>query len=224
VPQPPPSLAERLAEAQRAAEVPARRAGELEAALRNALAREDFAAAQALKDELAGARQEAAIAGAAVAGLQTAIAEIERQREQDNRAIQEQQQHSAARERYAAALQREREGLEELDAEVASLFAGLEAVKRTYLRAVQIEHEVGQARAEQIQARVTLGEIPGPMRAVAPNQASILQDEQAVIRELLKWAGAPRRTAPQVFTGTAGPSGSVRPFGGGGLVQSSPWQ
>ena len=70
----PPSLA---AEARRAAEGPARRVGDLESALKDALDRKDYTVAQGLNDELAEARQESAIAAAAVTGLQAAIAEIE---------------------------------------------------------------------------------------------------------------------------------------------------
>jgi len=222
VPQP-PSLAERLAEAQKAAEGPSQRVGELDTALRDALAREDFAAAQSLKNELAEARQEAAIATAAVTGLQTAIAEIERQKTADNQVIQEQQQRAEARVRCDAARQRELEALDELDAEVASVFAGLEAVRRTYRRALELELEVGRARAEVSHARAVLGEIPPGIRVASPNLASVLQDEHAVIRELLKWAAPTRRTPSPVITSTAGHPGSPRPFGGGSLAQPSPF-
>ena len=207
---PPPSLAERLTEAQAAAEGPARRVAELDAALRDALAREDFTAAQSLKDELAGARQEAAIASAAVTGLQTAIAEIERQKAEDNRAILEQQQRAEARVRCDAARQRELEADDELNAEIAAVFTGLEAVKRTYRRALELEQEVGRARGEVNQARAILGEMPPGVRAVSPNKASILQDE-AVLRELMKWTGPPYRTPPQVFVAEGtGPRSTVR--------------
>jgi hypothetical protein len=213
---PPPSLAERLAKAQRAAEGPARRAGELDAALKDALAREDFAAAQILKDELAEARQEAAIASAAVTGLEAAIAEIGRQQAEDSRAIQEQQHKAEARIRCDAARRREMEADEELEAAIAAVLTGLEAVRRTYRRALELEHEVGRARAEVSRAREILGEIPPGIRTVSPNKASVMQDDQAVLRELMKWAGPPHRTPPPVV--------AARPFSSGGLVQPSPWR
>ena len=166
---------------------------ELDAALRGALARENFAAAQILKDELAEARQEAAIASAAVTGLQTAIAEIDRQQAEDNRAIQDQQQKTEARARCDAARQRELEALDELDAEIAAVFTGLEAVRRTYRRALELEQEVGRARAEVNQSRATMGEMQPGVRAVSPNKASCLQDDHAVLRELMKWTGPPYR-------------------------------
>lgn len=208
----PPSLAERLTEAQAAAEGPARRVGELDTALRDALAREDFTAAQSLKDELSEARQEAAIASAAVTGLQTAIAEIGRQKAEDNRVIQEQQQQAEARIRCDAARLREAEALDELDAEIAAVYTGLEAVRRTYRHALELEHEVGRARAEVMQARAVLGEMPPGIRTVSPNKASILQDDQAVLRELMKWTGPAYRAPQQVVVaeGLPGPRGLTR--------------
>ncbi len=184
---------------------PARRAGELETALRDALAREDFTAAQAFKDQLPEARQESAIASAAVSGLQTAIAEIDRQTAEDDRAIQEREQRAGARARHTAAMQLEAEKLEELDAAIASVFTGLEAVKRSYQLALQLETEVGQVRAEQNQARVILGEIPAGMRPVAPDRASALAGQYAIVRDLAQWTGPERRTPAPVFVATAMP-------------------
>lgn len=212
---PPLSLHERLAEAQRAADEPSRRASELDAALRDALAREDFTAARTLKDELSEARQEAAIATAAVTGLQTAIAEIDRMKAEDDRVIQEQQQKADARVRQEAARQRELELDDELDADIAAVFTGLEAVMRTYGHALQLETQIGQVRAEQIQAGVILGDAPRGLRGLAPNKASVLQDSYAVLRELMKWTGPERRTPPQVFVAEAA--------GGRGRTQQAPW-
>ena len=188
---------------------------ELDAALRDALAREDFTAAQSLKDELAEARQEAAIATAAVTGLQAAITEIDRQRAEDNRVIQVQQQKTEARARQEAARQRELEAGEELDASIAAVLSGLEAVRRDYQRALQLQTQVGQARAEQNQARAILGEIPAGVRGVTPNKASVLADSYAVLRELMAWAGPERRTPPPVFVAEAA--------GGRGRTQRAPW-
>lgn len=186
---PQPSLAQRLAEAQQAAQEPARRTAELEGTLRDALERQDYATAQAVKDELAEARREAAIANAAVTALSTAIAEIGRQQAEDNRAIQLQQQRDAAQQRINEMTRREKELLAELDADVAALWAGLEAVKRTYQHALSLEWETGQARREIHQARVELGEAQPVTRGItAPNKASILADHDPVIRALSQWA------------------------------------
>lgn len=183
----PPSLAERLAEARRAAEGPARRVGELESALKDALDRKDYTAAQGLNDELAEARQESAIATAAVTGLQAAIAEIEARQAEDGRAIAEQRQRDEARRRCAEARQMETELDEELNAGMAAVLAGIEAVRPDYQRCLQLEFAVGQARAEQLQARVVLGEISPGQRATTPNRASVLADSNPVIRELVRW-------------------------------------
>ena len=77
---------------------------------------------------------------------------------------------------------------EELNAGMAAVLAGIEAVKRDYQRRLQLEFAVGQARAEQLQARVVLGEISPGQRATAPNRASVLADSNPVIRELVKWS------------------------------------
>lgn len=184
----PPTLAERLAEAERAAEAPARRVAELDLALRAALERSDYSSAETLKNELADARTEHGIAAAAVSGLRGAIAEVDRQKAEDSRVIQAQRQADAARRLLADARRLEREALDELDSEIALTWAGVAAVRRAYLHCLELEQSAGHARAEQIQARVALGEVEPGMRAVTPNKASVLQDQFAVIREVLKWA------------------------------------
>jgi hypothetical protein len=77
---------------------------------------------------------------------------------------------------------------EELNAGLASVLAGVEAVRRNYQRCLELQSAIGQARAEQLQARVVLGEIPPGQRATAPNRASVLADTHPVIRELAKWS------------------------------------
>jgi hypothetical protein len=185
----PPSLAERLAEAQRAAEGPARRVGELEGALADALDRKDYTAAAGLKDELAEARQEAAITDAAVTGLRTAIAEIGRLQAEDNRAIQEQQQRDAAQRRLGEMLRLEAEALGELDAAVENFWAAVRAAKNLLLSAKSLELRVGQVRAEAHLARVALGEAePVSFALPAPNKASVLSEYYAVVRAIEAWA------------------------------------
>jgi len=184
----PPSLVERLAEAERAAEAPARRAAELHQALTAALDRSDYANAETLKNDLADARREHAIADAAVTGLRSAIAEIDRQETEDNQAFQAQQRADTARRMLAEARRMEEEYLAELDSELTILFAALAGAKRAFLHCLELEQSTGYARAEQLQARAILGEIPPGQRAVTPNRASVLQDTHAVIREVLKWA------------------------------------
>jgi chromosome segregation ATPase len=184
----PPSLAERLTEAQKTAEPLLQRVAGLEQAKADAIAREDGSALERIKDELGEAREAAAIARADVTALQTVIAEVERQHAEDNRVVQDQQQRAAARERYAVAQQQERELSEELDAAIAATITGLEATKRTHQHAVQLQGDIWRARTEMLQARVVLGEAPAGSQAVAPNKASILADRYPVIRELVKWS------------------------------------
>jgi hypothetical protein len=182
-----PSLSGRLAEARKAAEGPAARVGELEAALQDALDRQDYATAHGVKDQLAEARQEHAIAAAAVTGLQAAIADIERQAAEDARAIQMQQIRDAATRQLAEARRMEQEAMGELDAEVAAVFAGLEAVQRTIRRGLQLEQQVWQARAEAYRARVVLGEVEDGMRISAPNKLSAKVEQTPALRAVMQW-------------------------------------
>jgi hypothetical protein len=85
------TLTERLAEAQRAVEAPGRLVAELESAMRAALDRADWTAAEGIKNQLLDARTEHGIASAAVLGLQSAIVEAERRQAEDARILQEAQ-------------------------------------------------------------------------------------------------------------------------------------
>jgi hypothetical protein len=181
-------LAGRLTEARRAAEGPAQRVAELEASLEAALATQDYAAAQGVKDQLAEARQEHAIAAAAVTGLETAIAEVERQTAEDARAIQRQQIRDTATRQLAEARRMEEEAAGELDIEIAAVWAGLEAVQRTYRRALQLEAVASDARVQAHRARVTLGEIEDGGRIAGVNKASALGEYTPVIKAVMSWA------------------------------------
>jgi septal ring factor EnvC (AmiA/AmiB activator) len=76
---------------------------ELEQAKADAAAQEDGGALDRIKDELADAREAAAMARANVAALEAVIADVEQQKAEDSRVAQEQQRREAARERYAVA-------------------------------------------------------------------------------------------------------------------------
>ena len=182
------TLPERLAAAQKAAEEPAQRVGELESALRDALERSDYATAQTVKDQLAEARQEHAIAAAAVSGLQIAIDAIGRQQAEDSRAIELQRQRDAVQKRLTEVWRREQETLGELEAEVEHFWAALAAAKNVYRGALALEQRAGMIRGEAHQLRVQLGEAPAGGRVTAPNQASALQEYHPVVGALMKWS------------------------------------
>lgn len=182
----PLSLAERLAEAQTAAEGPAVRVGELETVLKDALDRQDYTTAQGVKNQLAEARTEHAVAAAAVTGLATALAEVERQKAEDGRVVAEQQQRDDARRRLATARRLEAEASSELGQAVEQMWAGIEAVRRTFDLGRSLESQVWQARNEQVQARVVLGELPAGSTAVKPNAMSALIEYHPGLQEILK--------------------------------------
>jgi chromosome segregation ATPase len=168
-------------------EGPAQRTGELDAALRDALDQGDYAAAQAIKDELASARTEYAIAAAAVTGLQTAIAEIERQQAEDHRVIELARQRDAAQARLGEVQRRERETLGELEAEVEHFWSALRAARNVYRGALVLEQRAGQLRGEAHQLWAQLGEVAAGGRVSSPNAASGLPEWHPVVAALLKW-------------------------------------
>lgn len=183
-----PTLAERLAEAQRAAEGPAQRVAGLEQAMKDALAREDYAAAEGIKNELGDARMEHGIAAAAVSGLQTAIVEAERRQAEDTRIVQEAAAKTEARRVIGDAMAAERRALEGIDAALERFWGRLAEAKAEFLEAEAWQAKAGQERARAHQAHVTLGERPNGLQITAPNKASVLRDEHQVVRALMQWA------------------------------------
>jgi chromosome segregation ATPase len=183
---PQPSLAQRLAEAQKAAGEPARRVGDLERAKADAIAREDGAELDRIRAELAAAREEHAITQGTVTGLAAALADAQRRQAEDDQAAQQQGQRDDARRRIDAARDREAEALSELDAEVETMWAALEAVRRSFARGKALEFAAGQARTDAHLARVILGEAPAGMRMNAPNKMSALIEYHPELRAVLK--------------------------------------
>lgn len=209
------TLSERLTEAQQATEEPSRHVAELETALRAALDGHDYATAERLKQELADARMEHGIAAAAVTGLQSAIAEIDRQQAEDDRVIQEARQRAEARrvaDEAAAAEQRE---LAALDEAVARFWDAVAAAQAAYMAAVAQESAVGAQRERAYRAQVVLGERPDGMRIVAPNPASVLRESDKLVRALEEWTG-PERRPERPVTAAGGP-------GVPGRAQAAPW-
>ena len=180
------SLAQRLADARKAAEEPARRLAELEQAKADAIAREDGAELDRIKSELAAAREEHGTTKGMVTGLADALADVQRRQAEDAQAEQAQAQRDNASRRLAAARGREAEALSELDAEVENLWATLEAVKRSFARGQALELAAGQARAQIQQARASLGEVPPGIRVVSPNKMSSIVEWHPALRGALK--------------------------------------
>jgi hypothetical protein len=183
-----PSLAERLAEAQKAAEPTGRRVAELEQAMQGALAGQDYAAAERIKDELAVARREHGITSAAVIGLQSAIVEAERRQAEDTRILQEAQARTEAQRVIGAAMAGERRALEGIDKALEEFWSMVEAAKAAYQRAVSWEEKAYHERARAHQAHVALGERPNGVHITRPNKASVLGEQNELVRKLIQWA------------------------------------
>lgn len=182
----PPSLAGRLAEARKAAEPLAARVAELERAKADAIAREDGAELDQIKDELTQAREASAVAAGTVAGLGAALADVQRRQAEDGQAVQIQRQRDDARRRLAEARRLEAEALSELDAEVEAMWAAVAAVKLSFRRGQQLEDDAGRARSEQNLARAVLGEAPPGLRATAPNRMSAALEYVPALQAVLK--------------------------------------
>jgi hypothetical protein len=175
-------LATRLQEA-RAAEEPLRgRLNAAEAALRDALDRNDYGAAGEAQQAIEPARQELAIASATTTALEQAAGVIAQQRQADLSAIQDQQRRDQAHTLREQAVQRERDAVEEGHRLLAAAHAGIAAVHDHLVAAVQLEYVAGQAKQEAYSAAVTLGELPGGAFVSRPNYASSPIERDELLR------------------------------------------
>jgi septal ring factor EnvC (AmiA/AmiB activator) len=173
-----PSLAERLAEAQRAADGPAERVSELETQLQEALDGQDYAAADSVNAQLEAARQEHAIAAAMVTALQGALTEMDRQRRDDRAAIDRQQLETEAR----AEIERQRQVFREAQEESARLretiAAGVAAVKQTIAEMLASDGEAAEATRVMSERRQLLGE--GPLGAPFSPAKHLLETDRLI--------------------------------------------
>jgi hypothetical protein len=203
----PPNLGTQIAEAVAEAVRLKRTADEVEAAFRQAVEAEDFQRAEQLKAQLPSARSAAELADenarvlaetharalvavdaelkAAEADRQRA-AQAEAERAQAERA---EQRREHAHERLARAQAAEREALDEIARRMASVEAGIEAVRDALQSAIGLEHTAGQARQDAYMALVELGEQPPGMRTSRPNPASSVIDRNPLLREIFDLPG-----------------------------------
>lgn len=184
------TLSEQLAAAQAAAEPLTAHVAALETELRTAIDTSDFARAQQLQAELASARDNAAVAGAAVTALREAGAAVSRAHAEDAQRLAAAQQRAKAADDLAAAIDAEQHGLTDLDAAIERMFGHLRAAKNDLLSALAHEHSVGQARQAQWTAREHAGQVPPGTapRAASPNKASVLAERDQLISALVRWS------------------------------------
>lgn len=176
------SLADRLRDAEAAEQPLAARMAELRAQLSDAVQRSDYTTAGTAKAEIEALQGEWAIAHANAEALRGAIAELDKQRQSVELAIQEQQHRDAARLELAAAQPAEQAALEELGALVAQARVGLLAVRQTIEKALVAEQTAHECRIRCYHAQVQLGDRPNGQRVPRPNNMSALLESDRVMR------------------------------------------
>lgn len=209
------TLAERLAVAEAAEQAPRQEAMGLSARHTAAVAAGDYAEAARLQPLMNAAREQLAIAEGTTRGLREGLALTQEQQAAAQRAEQQAQAEAEARRVVEDAMAAESRAMDAIEESLAQLWATIGAAQDCYRQALALETKVWQERERAYRAHVTLGERPDGMRIVKPNHATVLTDNNPVVRELAKWAGPERRLPQPVFVAdAAGPRGQVR---------QSPW-
>jgi len=209
------NLSERIAEAQRAEVRPRNRVAELQGQFDQALAGKKYAEADRLQEELQAAREALVMAEALTRGLREGQALADAQRAEEQRAIQQAHAQDEARHIVEDAMEAERQAMDAIEESLAQLWATIGAAQDCYRQALALETRVWQERQRAYRAHVALGERPDGMRIVGPNHATVLTDNDPVVRELAKWSGPTRRTPQPVF--------AAETAGGRGRTQQAPW-
>jgi len=186
VQRPETDLEWRLAEAQAAEQPKLERVSQLERDLENALARSDYKVAARVKNDLTSARTEHLIASANTQALQGALAAFEQQRRADTEAIERQRRADQARVIAAEAGRAEEVAITELQQLVASVHAGVEAVKADIAEALAMEARATQHRQDRHAALMELGE-DAPRPILGPNLMSVTLERDEVLRAV--WTG-----------------------------------
>lgn len=210
------TLAERLAAAEAAEEAPRQEAMGLSARHTAAVAAGDYAEAARLQPLLNNAREQLAIAEGTTRGLREGLALTQEQQAAAERAVRQAQAQAEARSIIEDAMAAEKRAMEAIDETLAQLWIDTAALQDRYRHALALEDVVWQERERAYRAHVTLGERPDGMRIPKPNHATVLTDNNPVVRELVKWKGPERRLPPPVFVANG-------PAGGRGGTQQSPW-
>jgi len=176
----------KLAEAQAAEQGPLERVSKLERDLEAAVATSNFKRAEAIKNDLASARTEYLVARASREALENALAAFEQQRRADTEAIERQRRADQARVIAAEAGRAEEATITELQQLVASVHAGVEAVKADIAEALAMEARATQHRQDRHAALMELGE-DAPRPILGPNLMSVTLERDEVLRAV--WTG-----------------------------------
>jgi hypothetical protein len=182
-----PSLAERLERARQAEVAPRQHVAEIEAALKAAEERRDWAEVLRLENELQPAREAGGFAAAVTGALAGQVAVIDAERRDREAARAKVQQRDEAQRVVDNAMEAEKQTLAGIEAALAEMNEHLEAAHRAYQAALSWQAKAGQERQRAANARGHLSEYPpghSAPRVSAPNKASVLADRDPLVAAL----------------------------------------
>ncbi len=186
----PPSVPERLAQAQAAEVRPRSRVAELQGAFDEALAAKQYGEGTVrLQNELHEARIALVEAEAVTRSIREGIAAAEQAQAAERKAVDDARRHDDMQRIVGDAIageKRARDGIEEC---LAEMRASLDAACDAWRRAQAWEGKVRGEQQRVLDARYILGELPPGQRAPGANRASVLADRDPLVRELTQWRG-----------------------------------
>jgi hypothetical protein len=184
----PVSLADRLAEAERAEAAARKQWTDLQALYDAAVADSDHGEAGRLKPMLDGARQELLVGEATVTGLRTALETISNEQTARAQAAELAQRRADAQRVIGEAIVAERNGVEQISECLAQFWELIRAAQDEFRRAQEWEIKVGRERRRVMETRILTGELDAmPAHVATPNHASVLIDTEPLVRLLTEW-------------------------------------
>jgi hypothetical protein len=183
-----PTMADRIADAERALQPLRLAVNTLASRKRSAIDQGDFAAAQTAQDALPAAREEAAAAQALVDSLRAASAEIARQRDIEAAEIQLAERTAEARQALGTHQQAENAALAEARQELERARDLARQARAAVLSALAAERAADQAR-QAVQSCVSLIENRPAHRVAAPRSVQAATEQDQLIVALMRLAG-----------------------------------
>lgn len=184
----PRTVAERLADAQRAEAGPRKRVLELQGPYDAAAAAGRHQEAADLEPDLLAARQELLIAEASTEALRRAQEILDRERAQREAAADAERRRETAQAVIADALEAERAAKDGITRLVDLMWQHVTAAQVAFTEAQALEDVAGREYRRVLTARVAAGEMESvPGRLPKPNAASLLADQHQWLAEMLRW-------------------------------------
>lgn len=182
---PAPTMAERIAAAERALTPLDLALNALETAKANAVERGDFAAAQKAQEALPAAREEAAAARALVDSLRSASDEIRRQQDIEARELQLAERTATARQNVDRYRQTENDQIAEARHHMERARDLAREARSAVLAALEAERAAGLARQEIEGAMALIENRPGH-HVARPNHVAVQTEQDQLIIALMR--------------------------------------